>query len=386
MPRKQLNSLHKAIRRIKLFARRRARLFRFDVTSFFSVHRTVWILNGLLLLFYVSLFVGPSFLRSSVLNYSDVKSDSFDGTVYPITYVKNTYKTLKYEDIPVGEFISLPRYDTNLLSNTDTTNKDALIERYTYITPYMGSYRMNFQEYDGSHPAVDIRAPLGTPVLAIANGVVTQVKDTNTGDGKYIVIRHDDVPVDGGTQTIYSAYEHVNDIVAIEGTKVKRGDPIAHVGMTGITTTPHLHLQIDKASAPYHPYWPYSFKDASNLGLDFFTAINVGLGKENAIANTIHPLEFIQANLKPLAFGDNKEIEVASSTTTPEQDLPPTTNTNVSSGTLNSAPENPTTPSTPVKTTPENTSDTPLSQGLSVLKDISPDYKFYTAVQSLIEK
>jgi murein DD-endopeptidase MepM/ murein hydrolase activator NlpD len=72
--------------------------------------------------------------------------------------------------------------------------------------------------------------------------------------------------------------------------------------MTGITTTPHLHFQIDKSTAAYHPYWPYSFSEASKLGLDFFTAVNVGLGKENAIAYTVHPLDFVQNNLKPITL------------------------------------------------------------------------------------
>jgi len=130
--------------------------------------------------------------------------------------VKNTYKTLKYDEIPVSEFINIPKYDTELLAVTDTKNNDALIARYTYITPYMGSYRLNYQEFDGSHLAVDVRAPLGTPIVAIANGVVTKVKDTETGDGKYVIIRHDNVMIDGNSETLYSAYEHVNDIVAVE--------------------------------------------------------------------------------------------------------------------------------------------------------------------------
>jgi hypothetical protein len=188
MPKKFKNPFQKAIRKVKLLARKKVNSMKihFENKASFQAIKTVWIVNALLLMVYVSLFVGPNFLRSSVLDYSDIKSDPFDGTVYPISYVpnwlnvKNTYKTLQYNDIPVSEFINLPRYDTELLGNTDTKNKDALIERYTYITPYMGSYRMNYQEFDGSHLAVDIRAPLGTPILAIANGVVTKVKDTET--------------------------------------------------------------------------------------------------------------------------------------------------------------------------------------------------------------
>ena len=43
-------------------------------------------------------------------------------------------------------------------------------------------------------------------------------------------------------------------------------------------------------------YWPYSFREAADLGLDFFGAINVGLGKENTIRYTVHPMDFIKNN------------------------------------------------------------------------------------------
>lgn len=133
-------------------------------------------------------------------------------------------------------------------------------------------------------------------MVSIANGVVIKVKNTDTGDGKYVIIRHDNVDVNGVKETLYSGYEHLSEIIAAEGTKIRRGDVLGKIGMTGITTTPHLHFQIDKSTSPFHMYWPYTFQEAADLGLDFFGAINVGLGKENAIRYTINPMDFIKNN------------------------------------------------------------------------------------------
>lgn len=143
---------------------------------------------------------------------------------------------------------------------------------------------------------MDIRAPLGTPVLAVANGVVVRVNNKETADGKYVIIRHDDVTVNGESVTLFSSYLHLESSSVEAGTKIRKGQPLGKVGLTGITTTPHLHFQIDKATAPFHVYWPYSYSDLNELGIDFFAAVNMGLGKENALKYTVHPMEFVQAN------------------------------------------------------------------------------------------
>ena len=243
--------------------------------------------------------------------YVRIQSDPFDGTVMPITYIpdwsktENQDKTKRFEDIAIADYIPTPLYDVAALSDINSLTKKSLILHYTYITPYMWSYRLNYKEYDGSHVGVDIRAPLGTPALSIANGVVVRTVEADATGNKFVVIRHDNVPVWGELTTIYSAYLHLSQITATEGTKVRKWDMIGRVGMSGIATTPHLHIQIDTKDAPFHPYWPFTSSDSRNAGLWFFESINQGLGKENGMRYNIHPLEFINRYLSWYQGGTN---------------------------------------------------------------------------------
>lgn len=256
---------------------------------------------GLFLFLLISIY-WVNFIKSSILEYSNIKSDPFDWTVKPITYIpnwlktKNTNKSLNFQDesLTIDEFIELPDYNLSSLSDSSWKNKEAIIARYTFPVVYMWNYKLDYEEFAGSHPAVDIRAPIWTPVLSIANWVVVKVKLTESWDGKYVIIRHDDVTINWNTETLYSSYLHLSDIFVEAWSKIAKWDVLGKVWMTWITTTPHLHFQIDKKDSPFHPFWPFTFREAMDLWLDFFWAINFWLGKENAISYTIHPMEFVQ--------------------------------------------------------------------------------------------
>ncbi len=111
----------------------------------------------------------------------------------------------------------------------------------------------------------------------MANGVVVKTVEADATGNKYIVVRHDNVPFEGKTQTVYSNYLHLSSIDITEGTKVKKGQMIGKVGSTGISTAPHLHFQIDRDDAPFHPYWHFTMADARSAGLSFFDAVTAGL-------------------------------------------------------------------------------------------------------------
>ncbi|HRI36069.1 MAG TPA: peptidoglycan DD-metalloendopeptidase family protein [bacterium] len=263
----------------------------------------VWLLNlALAGVYFGSSFALP-YIQGSVLEYSGVQADPFDGAVMPVASVPDwlqsgyTNKAMNFVDFPLDAFVELPKYDADRLESGSADNSAILRERYTYPVVYMGSYRGNHVEYDGSHLAIDIRAPIGTPIRATANGVVVKSVNTDTANGRYVILRHDNVPFDGETATFYSSYLHMSEASATVGTAVKKGDLIGLVGMSGIATTPHVHFQIDRESAPYHTYWPFTFSEASANGLDFFAAINAGLGKESAMKYSVNPAEFIYGSL-----------------------------------------------------------------------------------------
>lgn len=280
----------------------------------------IWVVNCLLVIGIVITNTWIPKLNAAAKPYANVRADAFNGTVMPLSYIPDwkkselQNKSLNFRDIPTKDLVPLPKYNPSTLANPNNW-----FERYTYPVVYMGSYTLNYKENDGSHLAVDIRSPIGTPVLAIANGVVVRTVEADATGNKFVVVRHENVPYNGKNVDLYSAYLHLSEIVAKEGTKIRKGEMLGRVGMTGITTTPHLHLQIDTENAPFFPYWPYTGTEARNAGLSFLQAVTAGLGADRARQFTINPLEFVQYYLS----GDveKKFVETTPKITTPVKRL-----------------------------------------------------------------
>ena len=102
--------------------------------------------------------------------------------------------------------------------------------------------------YAHFHAAIDIAAPLGTPVIAASDGVVAFIG--HLPDGAMIAL----VAHPGG---YVSEYAHLDDTFALPpvrtGQVVKAGQVIGFIGLTGITTGPHLHFAVLKDGAPIDP-------------------------------------------------------------------------------------------------------------------------------------
>jgi murein DD-endopeptidase MepM/ murein hydrolase activator NlpD len=85
------------------------------------------------------------------------------------------------------------------------------------------------------HEGVDIAANIGRPIKAAADGIVS-FAGTKGGYGKVVYISHK-----GGYQTRYA---HCSKLLVEKGEKIRRGQVIGYVGITGVTTGPHVHFEV----------------------------------------------------------------------------------------------------------------------------------------------
>jgi murein DD-endopeptidase MepM/ murein hydrolase activator NlpD len=94
------------------------------------------------------------------------------------------------------------------------------------------------------HDGIDIRQPLGTPVKPVGPGVVT----FSGKDGGYGLM----VEIDHGNG-LTSRYAHLSKLLANKGERINPEQTLGQVGQTGLTTGPHLHLEIHRQNNPIDP-------------------------------------------------------------------------------------------------------------------------------------
>lgn len=127
--------------------------------------------------------------------------------------------------------IATPKYKNNVIAGY-------------FMKPVAGCVRT--QGLHGPYgTAIDFGCPVGTSIVASAQGVVIRADASgyNGGYGEVVIISHPN-----GTQTIYS---HLSRIDVAVGTKVSQGQVIGATGNTGRSTGPHLHFETRGTSNPF---------------------------------------------------------------------------------------------------------------------------------------
>lgn len=166
------------------------------------------------------------------------------------------------------------------------TQRKSIFGNLFCITQYFGNTPFstaNPQVYNGKgHNAIDIAAPIGTPVRAALAGVVLGTGDTDQARGcysfgKWVMITHGN-----GLSTLYS---HLSSIDVAKGQNVSTGQVIGLSGMTGYATGPHLHFGV------------YATQGTQIMRLgDFRNGVKTGC------ANATMPVATLTAYLNPLSY------------------------------------------------------------------------------------
>lgn len=129
----------------------------------------------------------------------------------------------------------------NVMAKVANTAKSTSAPSGYFIRPVKG---IKTQGFHGPYNAVDIGAPVGTPIVAAADGTVILAKASgwNGGYGGLTIIQHSN-----GSQSLYA---HQSKVIVEVGQKVSQGQKIGELGNTGRSSGPHLHLEFRGVKTP----------------------------------------------------------------------------------------------------------------------------------------
>ena len=140
-------------------------------------------------------------------------------------------------------------------------------DRFLCTQGYGSAFTHHFA---GNYHSVDFRCPVGTPIVAVADGVVVAAQDENTVSGVHVstLFKWNSVTialVDAkGDPAGVAEYVHLatNSIAVKVGDKVSRGDVIAKSGDVGFCPEPHLHFQLLNSESNDSESRPFTFASA----------------------------------------------------------------------------------------------------------------------------
>jgi murein DD-endopeptidase MepM/ murein hydrolase activator NlpD len=113
------------------------------------------------------------------------------------------------------------------------------------LTSSFGERMDPFSGEGAFHKGVDISTDYGAPILAPADGIVESAQEEN-GYGRAVVLDHGH-----GITTVFG---HMSSFAVTSGQRVRRGEVIGYVGLSGRSTGPHVHYEVRINGTPVNPY------------------------------------------------------------------------------------------------------------------------------------
>lgn len=174
------------------------------------------------------------------------------------------------------------------------------VPRGTPVSSPYGNRRGGHGVKPGFHPGIDYATKVGTPVQAMADGVVTKVGNEKAGWGNYVLINHGSVS---------TRYAHLSQISVKAGQNVKRGQVIGKSGGlkgaagSGNSTGPHLHAEVLQGGKAVNPQGFFGrvggflgnlFKDGINMAKNAIGWLTGG-NTHNAVTNPFRNVQTAEA-------------------------------------------------------------------------------------------
>jgi murein DD-endopeptidase MepM/ murein hydrolase activator NlpD len=174
-----------------------------------------------------SLVVTKQYAGADLLGYGPVKAARF-------THRGTTYEAFRHE--------SEDRHGGYYGVSGTPLRKQFLKAPLKFTRVTSGFTKRRFHpvlKYFRPHYGIDYGAPIGTPVMTTADGVVVEAR-YKAGEGNFIRVRH--------SSRYDTCYLHLSRFAKgiKRGMRVTQGDVIAYVGMTGLATGPHLDYRVSE--------------------------------------------------------------------------------------------------------------------------------------------
>jgi murein DD-endopeptidase MepM/ murein hydrolase activator NlpD len=150
-------------------------------------------------------------------------------------------ESLSVASIFLGEIQQFEGARTDLVRLTPS--RSPLARADFVLTSPFGNRRNPFTKERDFHAGLDMAARTGTEILAPADGVVLFA-------GRYSLQRsvawwlYGNMVILGHGEHFLTVYGHCTEVLVAKGDRVSQGEPIATVGSTGMSTSPHLHYEI----------------------------------------------------------------------------------------------------------------------------------------------
>jgi len=172
--------------------------------------------------------------KGRMLRYGEILAASYEGKSV------GRKKVFRYQ---------LPNGEVSYFQEDGKSARKAFLRsplKYANVTSRFGSRFHPVLKYVKDHNGVDYSAAVGTPVWAVAEGVVTRVGADNAS-GKHLCLRH--------MNSLETCYLHLSGFASgvRAGARVQQKQVIAFTGNTGMTTAPHLHFALKRGGRFINP-------------------------------------------------------------------------------------------------------------------------------------